>query len=126
MLSILVKVKDDLAGGVDERGGVSKPLTQADNEKIAMGTEIAKKVLAAAGCHPDSIVPGEIRGAHPSGTCRIRDVVNDNLETEIKNLYVCDASVFPEALDRPTVITIIAFAKRLADFLLGRNKTALS
>ena len=62
--------------------------------------------------------PGEIRGAHPSGTCRIGHVVDDNLETRIKNLYVCDASVFPEALDRPTVITIIAFGKRLVEHLL--------
>jgi hypothetical protein len=30
----------------------------------------------------------------------------------ITNLYVGDASVFPEALDRPTIITITAFGKR--------------
>jgi choline dehydrogenase-like flavoprotein len=32
-------------------------------------------------------------------------------------LYVCDASVFPEALARPTVLTIIALGKRLARHL---------
>ena len=37
------------------------------------------------------------------------------------NLYVCDASVFPEALARPTVLTIISLAKRLAGYLLGRS-----
>ena len=44
---------------------------------------------------------------------RIGQVLSDDLETEIRDLYVCDASVFPEALDRPTVMTIIAFGKRL-------------
>ena len=36
----------------------------------------------------------------------------------ITNLDVCDASVFPEALDRPTVITIAAFGKRLCRHIL--------
>jgi choline dehydrogenase-like flavoprotein len=31
---------------------------------------------------------------------------------------VCDASVFPEALDRPTVMTILGFGKRLAAHII--------
>jgi choline dehydrogenase-like flavoprotein len=46
--------------------------------------------------------------------------LSDELETEIADLYVCDASVFPEALDRPTVMTIVAFGKRLGAYILGR------
>ena len=41
-------------------------------------------------------------------------MVDSDLQTEVQGLYVCDASVFPEALGRPTVITIIGLAKRLA------------
>ncbi|MEK6575810.1 MAG: GMC oxidoreductase [Chloroflexota bacterium] len=33
-------------------------------------------------------------------------------------MYVCDASAFPESLARPTVLTIIAMGKRLAEHLL--------
>jgi len=58
-------------------------------------------------------------GSGPGGaTVRIGDVVDTNLKTEIDGLYVCDASVFPEALDRPTVLTIIGLAKRLAKTLI--------
>jgi choline dehydrogenase-like flavoprotein len=39
------------------------------------------------------------------------------LQTKIEGLFVCDASVFPEALDRPTVLTIIGLGKRLAKHL---------
>jgi choline dehydrogenase-like flavoprotein len=46
-------------------------------------------------------------------------MVDTDLQTSVKNLYVCDASVFPEALGQPTVLTIISFAKRLSDHLLG-------
>jgi choline dehydrogenase-like flavoprotein len=45
-------------------------------------------------------------------------MVDGNLQTATKNLYVCDASVFPEALGQPTVLTIISFAKRLSEHLL--------
>jgi choline dehydrogenase-like flavoprotein len=49
---------------------------------------------------------------------RIGEMVDTNLQTEVRNLYVCDASTFPEALDRPTVLTIIGLGKRLSDHLL--------
>ncbi len=117
MAGILVKVKDEIGGFVDEDGEVSKELTPADLARIEKGYGIAREVLLEAGCPPETIVRGEIRGAHPSGTCRIGEVVDDELRTEIDGLHVCDASVFPEALDRPTVITIIAFGKRLAEHL---------
>ena len=123
MIGILIKVKDELGGWVNVKGEVSKALTHDDMAKIEKGVAIAKEVLIEAGCKPSSIVAGEIRGAHPSGTCRIGEVVDSNLKTSIDKLYVCDASVFPEALDRPTVITIIAFGMRLVDHVLGRERS---
>jgi choline dehydrogenase-like flavoprotein len=45
-------------------------------------------------------------------------MLDENLRTEVENLYVCDASCFPEALDRPTVLTIIGLGKRLGEHLL--------
>jgi len=121
MAGILIKIKDELGGYVNDKGEVSKVLTDEDRVKIEKGVKIASDVLIEAGCKPKSIVRGQIRGAHPSGTCRIGDVVNENLETQIANLYVCDASVFPEALDRPTVITIIAFGRRLVEYILNKR-----
>ena len=46
-------------------------------------------------------------------------MLDENLQTEVKNLFVCDASSFPEALARPTVLTILALGKRLAAHLLS-------
>jgi choline dehydrogenase-like flavoprotein len=42
------------------------------------------------------------------------NVVDNNLETEIKGLYVADASVIPQAPGRPPILTITAMAKKLA------------
>lgn len=123
MIGILVKIKDEIGGWVNEKGEVSKQLTQADTQKLQKGIAIARDVLIEAGCRENTIVTGQVRGAHPSGTCRIGEVVNPHLETPITNLFVCDASIFPEALDRPTVLTIIAFGRRLVDYLLTQRLT---
>ena len=121
-VGILVKVKDELGGGVLADGSITKPLVDDDHARLKKGEQVAVEILRSLGCRQKTIVTGDVKGAHPSGTCRIGDVVDHDLQTEIKGLYVCDASVFPEALDRPTVITIIAFAKRLSEHLLaGRS-----
>jgi choline dehydrogenase-like flavoprotein len=41
----------------------------------------------------------------------------------IKNLYVCDCSVIPEAWGLPPTATIIGLGKRLAKYLSGESKT---
>ncbi|GAB4346784.1 MAG: GMC family oxidoreductase [Candidatus Abyssubacteria bacterium] len=124
VVGILVKVKDDLSGRVYPDGTVSKQLNENDLARMDKGIKVATEILRAIGCPSNKIVTGDTKGAHPSGTCRIGHVLTDNLETEVKNLYVCDASVFPEALDRPTVMTILAFGKRLARHLLATEKAA--
>ncbi len=118
-MGILVKVKDGLSGQVFPDGSVSKPLSEEDHGRLNKGIGVATEILQALGCPSNKIVVGEIKGAHPSGTCRIGRIVNNDLETQIKSLYVCDASVFPDALDRPTVMTIIGFGKRLSQHILA-------
>ncbi|MEW5989647.1 MAG: GMC family oxidoreductase [Chloroflexota bacterium] len=119
-LGVMIKLKDEVSGGLNEDGRISKGLTTADRQRLAQAEQVARQILLKAGCQPDSIFLTPLRGTHPSGTVRIGEMLSADLETEIKNLYVCDASVFPEALARPTVLTIIALAKRLA-LHLGRG-----
>jgi choline dehydrogenase-like flavoprotein len=117
-LGVMIKLKDEISGGVAQDGRISKGLTANDRRRLACAEKVASDILRKAGCDPDTIFTSPIRGTHPSGTVRIGAMLNSNLESEIKNLYVCDASVFPEALARPTVLTIISLAKRLGDHLI--------
>ena len=113
-LGVMIKLKDEISGSVDIAGRISKGLTGGDRRRLARAEEVAGRILRRAGCDPDTIFTTPLRGTHPSGTVRIGEMLDANLATEIANLYVCDASVFPEALARPTVLTIISLAKRLA------------
>jgi choline dehydrogenase-like flavoprotein len=113
-LGVMIKLKDERSGEVGADGTVSKGLTEADRERLRRAEEVAGNLLRRAGCDPASIFTTPLRGTHPSGTVPVGPMLSRDLETEVANLYVCDASVFPEALGRPTVLTIIALARRLA------------
>jgi choline dehydrogenase-like flavoprotein len=117
-LGVMIKLRDEISGEIDERGRVSKGLTRDDAARLDAAEQVARRILAAAGCGPDTIIRTPLRGTHPSATARIGDVVDDRLRTDIGGLRVCDASVFPEALGRPTVLTILALARRLAGDLV--------
>jgi choline dehydrogenase-like flavoprotein len=118
----MIKIKDDISGGISLDGEISKPMTERDQFRLNHGAIVAHRILVRAGADPDSIFITPLRGTHPSGTVRFGQMLDENLQTAVKNLYVCDASTFPEALDRPTVLTILALGKRLAAHLLATRE----
>ncbi|HJS28563.1 MAG TPA: GMC family oxidoreductase [Anaerolineales bacterium] len=117
LLGVMVKLKDDLSGRLYPDGRISKPLTSFDHERLSEAEEIGRRILLEAGADPGEIFNTPLRGTHPSATVRVGELLDANLAAEIPGLYVCDASVFPEALGQPTVLTIIALARRLARHL---------
>jgi choline dehydrogenase-like flavoprotein len=114
VMGIMTKVRDGLNGRVNLDGTISKHITNEERYKLDKGANLAEKILKRAGARPESIYSAPIGGAHPGGTARIGHVVNTDLETQWKNLYVCDSSIIPEPMGLPPVWTIIAFGKRLA------------
>ncbi len=116
-LGVMVKLKDDVSGSLESERRISKPFTVNDQKKLNHAAGVARQILVKAGADPDSIFLTPMRGTHPCATVRIGDLLDLNLHTEIENLYVCDASAFPEALARPTVLTIIGLGKRLVEHL---------
>lgn len=118
MLGVMIKLKDSISGGVFPDGTISKPMTNDDSERLKLAENVARRILVQAGADADTLFTTPLRGTHPSGTVRIGDMLDTDLQTHVAGLYVCDASVFPEALARPTVLTIIGLAKRLAQHLL--------
>jgi len=117
ILSIMVKTPDEAKGYVHSDGFIQKVNTIKDIKYLAEGVATAGYILEKAGVDPNTICSTVYRGAHPGGTASIGKVVDSNLETEIENLFVCDASVLPVAPGKPPILTILALAKRLADYL---------
>ncbi|MBQ2665267.1 GMC family oxidoreductase [Methanobrevibacter sp.] len=117
ILSIMVKTPDECKGYIDDDGEVYKINTIQDIRYLAEGAATAGLILEKAGVDPKTIGSTVYRGAHPGGTAPIGKIVDSNLETEISNLFVCDASVLPISPGKPPILTILALSKRLSDYL---------
>jgi choline dehydrogenase-like flavoprotein len=116
-IGIMTKIRDDSAGSIGQHGKYRKQITANDHEKLSQGINISKEILTRAGISKRSIRVTRIQGAHPGGTAAIGKVVNSDLQTKIKNLYVCDSSVLPVSPGLPPILTIVALAKRLSKII---------
>ena len=121
IFSIMVKITDDSFGQIKD-GKVIKENSEKDVRFIAEGSAVAGSILINSGVDPKSIISTNLRGAHPGGTAAIGEVVDLNLETKIKGLYVSDASVLPKAPGAPPILTILALSKRLSKHLISTLK----
>jgi choline dehydrogenase-like flavoprotein len=122
LMGIMTKIQDASNGTISSgRFGVtiSKKLTIEDRKRLERGETYAKEVLLEAGAK--KVFSSPIRGAHPGGTNGINKVVNSNFQTVYPNLYVCDSSILPRSLGAPLVITLMAFAKKLAKQIINES-----
>jgi choline dehydrogenase-like flavoprotein len=113
-LAVMVKIRDDIAGRVSP-GRLRRVLGAAEREKLASGYRRASEILRNAGAR--RIFKSRVVAAHPGGTVRIGEHVDSNLETECRDLFVCDCSVIADPWGLPPVLTLISLAKRLAAHL---------
>lgn len=127
MISISNKIHDEGVGKITWDGRVSKTMTIHDEEKLNYSRHINEKILLASGCESDSIhhsgfshIKGDLTFGHPGGTCPVGVVVDTNLETEIKNCFVCDISSLPGAPSRPPVLTLVTLTKWFAPRLIAK------
>jgi len=114
-LRIMIKARDTLGGRLSDKGGVRKKLSRHDREKLNKGYARAKEILENAGAK--GIHKTWKLAAHPGGTVKLGELVDSNLETKYKNLFVCDCSVIPKAWGLPPTLTILGLGKKLAKHL---------
>jgi choline dehydrogenase-like flavoprotein len=120
LMGIMTKIADDSSGKVYKNGRIDKAPTKNDIKKLKKGNDISKEILINCGVNPKSLFVTKARGAHPGGTAGIGRVVDKNLETKMKNLYVCDCSVLPFAPGLPPILVLITLAKWFSKNVLGK------
>ena len=109
-LTIMVKIRDEIGGSIGPRW-VDKTLQPADRKKLGDGVGMARDVLKAAGAR--HIFKSWHFAAHGGGSVRIGAGVDRDLRAAAAGLYVCDASVIPEAWGLPPTLTLLCLGKRL-------------
>jgi choline dehydrogenase-like flavoprotein len=115
LFAVIVKIRDEAVGRIFPDGTFTKTATAQDRKRLEMGGEAARILLMAAGAKPDTIQKREgLYGGHNGASAAIGVVVDKNLQTQIANLFVCDASILPESPGLPPMLTIMAIAKWFA------------
>ena len=115
----MIKIRDELRGNLTEKGLVNKDFGEVEKKRFQNGIELAENILRNAGAR--STFKTSVLASHPGGTVKIGEFVDQNLKTDIDNLYVCDASVIPIAWGLPPVLTLIGLGKRLARHLVTQS-----
>lgn len=114
-VGITVKVKEPVGGELTADGKFNKKLTDDDHRKLEKGLGVARQILENAGA--GKIFKTELISGGALGTLKIKEHIDEKLQTEYEGLYVCDGSILPEN-DRVTpTFTLVCLAKYLSRHL---------
>ncbi len=115
-VSIGILMNDDMSGRIRDDGRYYKRLKKEELAKLDSGAATARKILERAGAR-DLFVTRPAAGI-PGGVLRVDEELDRDLQTAVKNLYVCDHTVVCDEKITPTVL-LICLAKRLARHLVA-------
>ena len=116
-IGVVAGVKDELGGGLREDGRYYKQLKKADLMKLGKAEKMARQIIQNAG--GKHIFKSPLNAAQVGGVIRIKEHLDENLQTEYSNLHVCDASVIPEDVEVSPTLTLICLGKYLANHLFS-------
>ena len=114
--ALMIKLADTEAGSVDSRRRVTKGLSARDEQRLDAARKTCQEMLARLGVRRDSIFLGMLNAGHPGGMLPLSAKEFGTLHPARlpDNLYVADASLLPESLGKPPILTIMALARRVA------------
>ena len=115
-LTVMVKIADQSGGKIGPHW-INKSLSEQDKNRLAVGYEMAHGILENSGAK--GIFKTHHFAAHPGGSVGIDKNVDSNLQTDIKGLYVCDASILPSPWGIAPSLTLLCLGARLALHLGG-------
>ena len=123
ILTLMIKLADSCAGSIDNKK-VKKTLGNIDKERLQDGVGICKEILERYGIKKDDIFLGTINAGHPGGMLPLTRQEAETFHNPKlpENLFVADATLFPESLGNPPILTIMAMAKRVGKIIMERLK----
>jgi ferredoxin len=114
-LGLMIKLADTNEGFVSRRK-IDKLLNDQDEARIKQGLDICIMILERLGVKKEQIFLGTVNAGHPGGMVPLarEDALTFHPTRLPQNLYVADASLFPESPGYPPILTIMAMAKRVS------------
>jgi len=114
IMSLMIKLADRPGGSISSRG-IQKSLYPEDRARLGEGVALCQDILSRLGIPKKNTFLGTINAGHPGGMLPLteRESVSFHPSALPENVYVADATLFPNSLGKPPILTIIAMAKRV-------------
>jgi len=115
ILSLMIKLADTPSGTVTD-GRVDKALTPEDTAALRSAVDICVEILRRVGVEKREMFFGTLNAGHPGGMLPLRSEDAKTLRPRRlpENLFLADATLLPESLGKPPILTIMALAKKVA------------
>ena len=119
MLSLMIKLADVEQGDV-HNGHMQKKLTATDHSRLKRGVDDCRQILVQMGANEKDIFLGTLNAGHPGGMLPLTSAEAETLHSPLlpDNVYVADATILPQSLGLPPMLTIMALAKRMAKTIM--------
>lgn len=113
--SLMIKLADANSGGVSG-GKIRKSLTPSDRQKLEEGVSLCRELFRRLGKKDEEIFLGTLNAGHPGGMLPLTEKEAESFHNPSLpgNMYVADATLFPESLGNPPILTIMAMSKRVS------------
>jgi DNA-binding XRE family transcriptional regulator len=108
--SLMIKLADVNTGNV-----ARKSLSAIDKTRINDGINCCKEIYYKLGKKDSDIFVGTLNAGHPGGMFPLTEEDSQTMRNKRlpPNLYIADASLLPNSLGNPPILTIAAMAKRI-------------
>jgi len=115
LASIMIKLADEEKGSTDGRR-IDKTMTALDQSRMDRAVAQSREILARMGVPVEKQFLGTLNAGHPGGMLPLTEAEKGTLHNPAlpDNLYVADATILPEAMGNPPILTIMALAKKIA------------
>jgi choline dehydrogenase-like flavoprotein len=115
IFSLMIKLADTNSGTVSP-AGVRKPLLELDRSRLDEGVDCCRGILHEMGGTNADTFLGTLNAGHPGGTLPLTQREARTLHHDClpDNVYVADATLLPNSLGNPPILTIMALAKKIA------------
>lgn len=118
LLSVMIKLADTTVGGITT-DKIVKKLTDKDKEYLQQGVDRCTEILMKLGIKKQNLFLGTLNAGHPGGMFPLtaKEAETFHHDSLPENLYIADATLLPESLGNPPILTIIAMAKRVSHLI---------
>ena len=118
ILSLMIKLADARSGTISGRT-VDKALTAEDAKTLKAAVEVCVDILRRMGIGKNEIFFGTLNAGHPGGRLPLTGEDARTLRPRglPENLFLADATLLPESLGNPPILTIMALAKRVGKII---------